>query len=142
MWLLVGLAAAALATPGGMPSPLAARRARRSSVMVSTSLAVYAVAEYSAPVVPAFVLLATAGLFGRRAPHTRCADRRVRRRSAVRDLAVILGAAWIARLLFVLAIGDAHSLDVDYWRGALAALDKGRNPYETGVLNWPPLWLS
>ena len=65
----------------------------------------------------------------------------MRRRSAVRDLAVILGAAWIARLLFVLAIGDAHSLDVDYWRGALAALDKGRNPYETGVLNWPPLWL-
>ena len=34
--------------------------------MVSTSLAVYAVAEYSVPVVPAFVLLATAGVFGRR----------------------------------------------------------------------------
>lgn len=62
-------------------------------------------------------------------------------RGAGRDLAVILGAAWIARVLFVVAIGDAHSLDVDYWRGALAALDEGRNPYETGVLNWPPLWL-
>ena len=36
--------------------------------MVVTSLAVYAVAEYSVPVVPAFVLLATAGLFGRRGP--------------------------------------------------------------------------
>ena len=65
----------------------------------------------------------------------------MRRRGAVRDLAVVLGAAWLARTLFVLAIGDAHSLDVDYWRGALAALDEGRNPYETGVLNWPPLWL-
>ena len=39
---------------------------RRSSCMVATSLAVYAVAEYSVPVVPAFVLLATAGVFGRR----------------------------------------------------------------------------
>jgi hypothetical protein len=62
-------------------------------------------------------------------------------RSVVRDLAIILGAAWIARLSFVVAIGDAHSLDVDYWRKALVALDEGRNPYETGVLNWPPLWL-
>lgn len=39
------------------------------------------------------------------------------------------------------AIGDAHSLDVDYWRGALSSQDEGKNPYETGVLNWPPLWL-
>ena len=43
--------------------------------------------------------------------------------------------------MFIAAIGDAHSLDVDYWRGALAAQDQGTNPYETGVLNWPPLWL-
>ena len=35
-------------------------------ILLSTSLAVYAVAEYSVPVVPAFVLLTTAGLFGRR----------------------------------------------------------------------------
>ena len=62
-------------------------------------------------------------------------------RRAVRDLAVVLGAAWIARVAFVVAIGDAHSLDVDYWQTALAARDEGRNPYETGVLNWPPLWL-
>lgn len=62
-------------------------------------------------------------------------------RAAVRDLAVVLGAAWIARVAFVVAIGDAHSVDVDHWQGALAARDQGRNPYETGVLNWPPLWL-
>ena len=62
-------------------------------------------------------------------------------RPAVRDLAIVLGVSWLVRALFVAAIGDAHSLDVDYWEGALAAQDEGTNPYETGVLNWPPLWL-
>jgi hypothetical protein len=62
-------------------------------------------------------------------------------RSAVRDLGIVLVASWLARGAFVAAIGDAHSLDVDYWQGALSAQDEGRNPYETGVLNWPPLWL-
>lgn len=62
-------------------------------------------------------------------------------RPAVRDLAIVLAISWLARAAFIAAIGDAHSLDVDYWRGALAAQDEGTNPYETGVLNWPPLWL-
>ncbi len=53
----------------------------------------------------------------------------------------MLGVSWLARAVFIAAIGDAQSLDVDYWRGALAAQDEGTNPYETGVLNWPPLWL-
>jgi hypothetical protein len=62
-------------------------------------------------------------------------------RPAIRDLAIILGVSWLARGVFILAIGDTHSADVDHWRGALAAQDAGTNPYETGVLNWPPLWL-
>ena len=62
-------------------------------------------------------------------------------RSAFRDLAIVLGAAWITRTAFVVLIGDAHAVDVHYWQAVLAALDEGRNPYETGVLNWPPLWL-
>ena len=53
----------------------------------------------------------------------------------------MLGVSWLARAAFIAAIGDASSLDVDYWRGALSAQDEGTNPYETGVLNWPPLWL-
>ena len=61
--------------------------------------------------------------------------------SATRDLAVVLGASWLARIVFVAAIGDAHSADVGHWQGALAVQDAGQNPYETGVLNWPPLWL-
>jgi hypothetical protein len=62
-------------------------------------------------------------------------------RPAVRDLAIVLIVSWLARALFIAAIGDAHSSDVGHWEGALEALDEGRNPYETGVLNWPPLWL-
>ena len=41
-----------------------------------------------------------------------------------------------------MAIGDAQSNDVGHWLGALAVQDAGRNPYETGVLNWPPFWLQ
>lgn len=63
-------------------------------------------------------------------------------RPAVRDLAIVLGVSWIVRAAFVAAIGDAHSLDVEYWQGALRAREEGTNPYETGVLNWPPLWLE
>jgi hypothetical protein len=37
-------------------------------ILLSTSLAVYAVAEYAVPVVPAFVLLATVGVLGRYRP--------------------------------------------------------------------------
>ena len=53
----------------------------------------------------------------------------------------MLAVSWLARAVFVVAVGDAQSSDVGHWIGALAVLDEGRNPYETGVLNWPPLWL-
>ena len=33
-------------------------------------------------------------------------------------------------------------LDVDSWQRALDAERAGLNPYETGVLNWPPFWLQ
>lgn len=62
-------------------------------------------------------------------------------RPALRDLAIVLGASWIARALFVAVIGDAHAVDADHWVGALEAIERGDNPYSTGVLNWPPLWL-
>jgi hypothetical protein len=67
MWLLVGIVAALWRRPRGIAVPIALAAAALA-VMVSTSLAVYAVAEYSVPVVPAFVLLATVGVFGRRSP--------------------------------------------------------------------------
>jgi hypothetical protein len=65
----------------------------------------------------------------------------MRLRPTVRDIAIVLAVSWVARAVFVAAIGDHHSLDVEFWRIALDAQDEGRNPYETGRLNWPPLWL-
>lgn len=67
MWLLVGLAAALWRRPRGIVVP-AALSGAALLVLLATSLAVYAVAEYAVPVVPAFVLLATAGVLGRYRP--------------------------------------------------------------------------
>jgi hypothetical protein len=77
VWLLVGILGVALRRPRGMAVPLILSGAALL-LIVSTALAVYAVAEYAVPVVPAFVLLATAGVFGRRdaairRPHSRSA---------------------------------------------------------------------
>ena len=58
------------------------------------------------------------------------------------DLAIVLGVSWLARVTFVIAIGDAHAVDVDFWQRAVDAGHDGQNPYETGVLNWPPFWLQ
>ena len=63
MWLLLGLVAVLWRRPRFAVVPVALA-ASALLVMISTSLAVYAVAEYSVPLVPAFVLLTTAGLFG------------------------------------------------------------------------------
>jgi Dolichyl-phosphate-mannose-protein mannosyltransferase len=73
MWLLLGLAASLWRRPRGIGVP-AVLAASGLLVLGATSLAVYAVAEYSVPVVPAFVLLAAVGLFGprsARAPRVR-----------------------------------------------------------------------
>ena len=70
MWLLLGLVAALWRRPRHIVVP-AVLAASALLVMLSTSLAVYATAEYSVPFAPAFVLLATAGLFGRRPPNAR-----------------------------------------------------------------------
>ena len=67
MWLLVGLAAALWRRPRGIAVPLVLA-ASALLVLLATSLAVYAVAEYSVPVAPAFVLLATAAVLGRYRP--------------------------------------------------------------------------
>jgi hypothetical protein len=67
MWLLLGLAAIAWRRPARYGLALALAGAALA-LLVVTSVAVYAVAEYAVPVVPAFVLLATAGLLGRYRP--------------------------------------------------------------------------
>jgi hypothetical protein len=69
LWLLVGIVAFAIRRPRGLllaSAPMVAALL----VLLATSLAVYAVAEYSVPVVPAFVVFALAGLLGCRGPGT------------------------------------------------------------------------
>jgi len=67
LWLAVGLVALGWRRPRRAEIPLVLAGAALV-ILVSTALAVYAVAEYSVPVVPAFVLLATVGLLGRYRP--------------------------------------------------------------------------
>lgn len=67
LWLVVGLLALAWRRPSRAEIPLVLAGAALV-VLVSTALAVYAVAEYSVPVVPAFVLVATVGALGRYRP--------------------------------------------------------------------------
>jgi hypothetical protein len=67
LWLAVGLVALGWRRPRRAEIPLVLAGAALV-VVVSTAVAVYAVAEYSVPVVPAFVLLATVGLLGRYRP--------------------------------------------------------------------------
>jgi len=64
LFLLVGLLAAFVRRPRGFAVPLTLAGGALL-ILVATSLAVYAVAEYSVPAVPAFILLATVGLLGR-----------------------------------------------------------------------------
>lgn len=64
-WLVLGLVAVAIRRPRGVAAPLALSAAGLL-VVAGTALAVPAAAEYSTPVVPAFMLLAAAGLLAPR----------------------------------------------------------------------------
>ena len=70
VWLVVALVAIAVRRPRRLAVPLVLVAAALL-VVLGTSLAVPAAAEYSTPVAPAFMLLAVAGLLGaRRSPST------------------------------------------------------------------------
>jgi hypothetical protein len=65
LWLVVGLAAGLVRRPRRFGLALALA-AMGLVVVVFTALGYYAVVQYAVPVVPAFILLAAAGLVGRR----------------------------------------------------------------------------
>ena len=65
VWLLVGIVAFAVRRPRDMATPFVLAAAALL-VILGTSLAVPAAAEYSAPVAPAFMVLTVAGLLGAR----------------------------------------------------------------------------
>jgi hypothetical protein len=66
LWLLVGIAAFVWRRPQSWRVPTILVT---SSLLLlfATVLGVYAIPEYEVPVAPSFILLAAAGLFGRRA---------------------------------------------------------------------------
>jgi hypothetical protein len=65
LWLLVGVAAVAIRRPRGVATPIVLALAALL-VVLGTTLAVPAAAEYSTPLAPALLLLAAAGLLGSR----------------------------------------------------------------------------
>ncbi|MGH3111166.1 MAG: glycosyltransferase family 39 protein [Gaiellaceae bacterium] len=67
VWLAIGLVAVLVRRRSWLATPLVLS-ATALLLLLATSLAVYAVAQYSVPVVPAFVLLATVGVLGRKPP--------------------------------------------------------------------------
>ncbi len=67
VWLVVGLAAVVWRRPRRV-APALVLAAAALLLFVTTAAAVYAVAEYSVPVAPAFVLLAAAGFLAQRRP--------------------------------------------------------------------------
>jgi hypothetical protein len=69
LWLVLGVLAAVVRRPRGLAVPLVLAGSALLTLL-GTSLAVYAIAEYSVPVTPAFILLACASVLGRRAVAT------------------------------------------------------------------------
>ena len=67
LWLLVGLVAFALRRTRWLLAPLVLSAAGLL-ILLASAVAVYAIAQYSVPVTPAFVLLAVAGVLGRPPP--------------------------------------------------------------------------
>jgi hypothetical protein len=65
IWLVIGIAAFVIRRPRDLATPFVLSAAALL-VILGTSLAVPAAAEYSTPVAPAFMLLAVAGLLGAR----------------------------------------------------------------------------
>ena len=64
-WLVLGLAVLLWRRPRGMTTPLVLVGCSLL-LLLTTALAVYAVAEYSVPLMPAFILLAVAAMFAQR----------------------------------------------------------------------------
>ncbi|MFL5944945.1 MAG: glycosyltransferase family 87 protein [Gaiellaceae bacterium] len=148
VWLLVGLVAMLLRRPRGALVALAPCVAGLI-VIVATSLVAPSVAEYSAPVSPAFVLLAAAGLLGAPSP----ARRQARSLPGARYAGAAAGAVaalWTLAIYFdrlhkyADGAGAQHDLAV-FLRGA-ADVVHGSSPYVfrgDSTFAYPPLaaWL-
>jgi len=145
-WLLVGLAGLALRRPRGALVALAPAAAALVVIGV-TALVAPAVAEYSAPVSPAFVLLGAAGLVGTRrlsAFHVPTVPSRVVAAAAAGI--GLLALAWAAKLygthLRDAASGGAAPHDLGVFLHAAGKLVHGDSPYAfhgDNTYAYPPL---
>jgi len=60
-----------------------------------------------------------------------------------RDLLLLLSVAAAARLAWLWIIpSQSVSVDLKDWLVVAGQMHVGRNPYDSGVLNWPPFWLE
>jgi Glycosyltransferase family 87/Dolichyl-phosphate-mannose-protein mannosyltransferase len=137
-WLVIGLIAIALRRPRGALAALAPALAG-IVVIVATSLVAPSVAEYAAPVSPAFVLLAAVGLGGtpsRRVVFGVAEPWRTRFAAALPLIGAAIGVAavvWAAKIYYdtlhahINGAGAPHDLDV-FLRGAGKIID-GASPY-------------
>jgi hypothetical protein len=148
VWLVIGIVAFVLRRPRHELVALAPSVAA-SIVIVATALVVPAVAEYSAPVSPAFVVLAAAGVLGApSAARSRVAAARTRRYAGI--AAGLVAAAWAVGIYadrlykYADGAGAQHDLAV-FLRGAGDVLD-GASPYAyraDSTFAYPPFaaWL-
>jgi hypothetical protein len=148
VWLAIGIVAFVLRRPRHGLVALAPSIAA-SIVIVATALVVPAVAEYGAPVSPAFVVLAAAGVLG--APSARRSSAAAARTTRYAAIAAgVVAAAWAVWIYadrlhkYVDGAGAQHDLAV-FLRGAGDVLD-GVSPYAyraDSTFAYPPFaaWL-
>ena len=146
VWLAVGVIGLALRRPRHAlvaVTPAAAGL----TVIFASSLLVFAVPQYAAPVTPAFVLLAAAGLFAPRREGAAAPGKTLATSAKIAaGAAAVIAAAWAAREYvraadYRLSVDEApHDLAV-FLRAASAVLD-GNSPYSfraDETYAYPPL---
>lgn len=60
----------------------------------------------------------------------------------LKKLSILIGLLLFSRILFVCLMPATYSTDLNSWLRVIEMLDKGENPYNSGVLNWPPVWMQ
>jgi Glycosyltransferase family 87/Dolichyl-phosphate-mannose-protein mannosyltransferase len=132
VWIVLGLVALAVRRPRHALVALAPAAAGLV-VIAATSFVVFAVAQYAAPVSPAFVLLAGAGLLAPRGERARASPTLAAASRVAIALAALAAAAWAAKRYvdnvdYRISVGEApHDLAV--FLKAAAAVVHGASPY-------------
>ncbi len=65
-----------------------------------------------------------------------------RYRNEISTFAAIMACVMVTRLLFVWLMPATYSNDMLTWPHMVEVLKEGKNPYSTGLLNYPPFWIQ